>query len=359
MRELVQWAAAAGLRDSLLLLLIGVIAALAVGTVAFSAYAIVLRVRNRAHARREEGLRRRWEGPLLAAIADPERAATLHAAVDARHRLHFVGFVLEYARRLRGEEVLLLRSLVRPYLGLVAERAEESRLEVRARAIQTLGTLGLPEHGPRLIRALDDPSPMVAMVAARALARAETPEYADAVLARLERFEGWSPRFLASMLAAMGPQVSASLRERLAEGSLEPWARVVLAHALFLQGDFLAADVAAEVLPVTEDRELQVSLLRLLGAVGRPVHLDLVRSFRDHHDPVVRAQAICALGILGGAEDVPVLLASMSDSFPWAALYGARGARLSGGREALATLAEADDPRAALARQVLAEERDS
>jgi hypothetical protein len=73
--------------------------------------------------------------------------------------------------------------------------------------------LGLPRYASTVVAALDDPSPLVAMVAARSLAQEESTEYAHAVLKRLHRFGGWNRRFLASMLASMGPRVADTLRE--------------------------------------------------------------------------------------------------------------------------------------------------
>jgi HEAT repeat protein len=227
---------------------------------------------------------------------------------------------------------------------------------MRAWAVQTVGTLGLPEHADVVVQALDDPSPLVAMVAARALAREDTPEYADAVLARLDRFTDWNRLFLASMLAAMGPEVSPSLRAGLADAGATPAKRAVMAEALRLGGDFLAGDVAVEVVKTTQDRELLASALRLLASVGRPAHADLVRPLCESDDAVVRAQALHALGSLGDDEDVPLLVDAMDDADPWPALYAARGARDAGGREALRRLIAAGDPGALLARQVLAEE---
>jgi HEAT repeat protein len=339
-----------------LLALIVVVLALFLVTLAFSAYAVLLRVQNdRRDARRAE-LSERWQGALLDAIAEPDRIPALHRLVDDNRRLHFVGFVLQFARRMRGSESSALRSMVRPYMGLVAERLESDRVEVRARAVQTLGTLGLPEHEGLVIAALDDPSPWVAMVAARALAVEGEPRYADPVLAKVHRFGGWNRLYLASMLAAMGPALSPGLRRGLADAAAEPWTRSVMAEALRLRTDFEAGDVAAEVVATTDDGDLIVDALRLLSEVGRPTHLPVVRTKVHAPDPAIRAQALRALGRLGGPEDLPTMVEALDDDFTWAALYAARGVRETGGRQLLLQAAESDDRRGRLAAQVLAEE---
>jgi hypothetical protein len=343
-------------RELLLATLVVVVAALFVVTLVFSFYAIGLRVRHQRRDRVRAEFSERWSAGLLTAIGDPSAANDLMSLVAPEERLDFVGFAVQYARRVRADGRMVLRALVRPYMDLVVARSASPSVEVRARAIQTLGTLGLPEHGARVAAALDDPSPLVAMVAARALALEESPAYAQAVLARLPRFQGWNRRFLASMLAAMGPKVSETLRAGLADPGRDTLSRAVLAEALQIQGDLLAGDVAAEILEGSLDRELLASALRLLREVGRPEHRDAVRALCGAPDEVVRAQALRTLGAVGDQEDVPQLLEAMRDESPWAALNAARGARAAGGAAALGEIAASDDVRAVLAKQVLTED---
>lgn len=343
--------------DSGLLLLSATILALFLIAVAFSCYTVVLRVRHARRDRLREELRARWEGPVLAAIGDPDRVADVHELVPKRYRLHFVQFVLEYARRVRGEERRTLERLVEPYLDGIAARADHPRSEVRTRAVQTLGTLGLPRYSEEVLAGLDDPSPLVSMVAARSLARPEYPQYATALLEHLDRFGGWNRRFLASMLAAMGPEVTPRLRDALVVPEQPAWLRSVYAEALRMQLDPRAADLAIQALAVSDDRDLRASLLRLLAAVGRPEHIGLVRDLTDSDDVIVRAQALHALGVLGGRSELPLLFAGMDDPSPWAALHAARGARDAGGAELLEEIARSDSEQAELAGQVLFEER--
>lgn len=342
-------------RDALFTILMLAVAALFVVTLVFSLYAIGLRLSHRARDRRRESLARRWSDPLLSALGDPGAAPQLYASVGDAERLHFVGFAVQFARRLRGEGRVALAAIVDPYLDRVASRAQEDNVEVRARAIQTLGMLGLPRYASTVVAALDDPSPLVAMVAARSLAQEQSIEYAAAVLKRLPRFGGWNRRFLASMLAAMGPSVADTLREGLRDPNGEPLSRAVLADALLIQGDLRAGDVAAEVLATSSDRELRIATLRLLHGVGRPEHADVVRRCLGEDDHVLRAQALRALGAVGAESDVPVLIDAMEDPWPWIALGAARAALEAGGRQALQQVAASDRPSAPLARQVLSE----
>lgn len=355
MGELGAFLAAAGIRERAMVLLALIILALIILALAFAAYAVLLRIRTELRERRWKALVARWEGPVLDALLEPEAVPRVHAAVAEGDRLRFVRFVLEYSRRVKGEERDVLRELALPYLDPIAERAWSPRAEVRTRAVQTLGTLGLPRYAGEVLTALDDPSPLVAMVAARSLCRQEHPEYAAAVLRRLGRFQGWSPSFMASMLAAVGPEAAPALRETLGDDHQVPMARAVAADALRLLSDFEAGDVAARVVEVESDEELLAAALRLLATIGRPEHAVVIRVRCASPDFAVRSSAYAALGMLGLGEDEGRLLGGMSDPSPWVAIQAARGL-FGGARELLQDLADSDHPRAALARQMLLEE---
>ena len=340
--------------ESIFRLVVMIAAALFVLTLVFAAYVLLLRLRHEARDRQRARYASKWQHPLLLALGDDEAARALQASVREDERLPFVGFAVQFARRLRGGERASLGRLVKPFLGPILERADARRLEVRARAIQTLGTLGLPEHAGRVLAALDDESALVAMVAARALALGQEPAYAQAVLSRLPRFTGWNRRFLASMLASMGPSVTATLRSALADASAESRARAVAAEALRIQGDIGAGDIAAEVLKTSQDKEIVASTLRLLRGVGRPEHAAAVRMHAGSTDPAVRGQALHALGIVGGEGEIPQLVEAMRDPSPWVALNATEGLLAAGGVALLAEMAASGDGVGALARQVLA-----
>ena len=248
-----------------------------------------------------------------------------------------------------------LREIVAPYLAPLVKRAGHRRSEIRTRAIETLGALGLPTYVDTVIAALDDSSPLVRMVAARALARREYAEYAQEVIARVERFDGWHRRFLAAMLASMGPSVAPTLRERLVDVEAATWVRATVADALQLVRDPLAADPARDLLEAPQPREITVSLLRILQVVGRPEHRETVRSLCESDDPLIRGEALNALGQVGDRSEIPLLMRHLDAESPWVGLHAARGILEAGGRDELEALVEADDARAELASQVLYE----
>lgn len=345
--------------DTALVLMSVVVIGLFCVVLLFSGYAILLRFRHDRRDRLWTELRQLWDAPLLEALTDPAAIPPLRALVPKNRELHFVHYVLEYTRRVRGEERRTLRTIVEPFLDAIARKASHSNPQVRTRAIQTLGLLGLPRYEREVLAGLEDDSPIVGFVAARYLARAEFPQYGRAVLDTVGRFDGANFRFLASMLASIGSTVSEELRARMADTTIPEWERAVFAEALTMQGDPRAADVAAEVVREAEDPELAIRALRLLGTVGHRDHLSAIRYKSTAPDAFVRAQALSALGRVGDERELPALLAGMDDPSPWVALHAARAVRDVGGTDMLSDLAQSSSRYGRLAGQVLHEEAES
>lgn len=355
MPDVAVFLAEADLRQRALVILIATVAALVLLSAAFASFAVFVRVRSEARERRWRRLSAQWEPLVLAALIEPESSDEVHRAVAPGDRMRFVRFILEYHRRMSGQEVDTLKALALPYLGLAARRTNSARPEVRARAVQTLGALGLPEFSAHVTAGLDDPSPLVAMVAARSLCTRRNPEYGAAVLRRVDRFQAWSRGFLASMLAGIGSEVAPHLRRVLGDPAQSASSRAVSAEALRRLADLESGDIAAGVADEEGDPELLASVLRLLSVVGTPAHLGVVRLRAGSADPHVRAAAISALGSLGSDADHPKLLQGMADPSPWVAMSAARSLVAAGGAVVLADLRDSDHPRATLAAQVLLE----
>jgi HEAT repeat protein len=315
--------------------------------------AVLLRLSNDRKARRWGALEARWEPTCLDVVVGlepPERAWALVAPGD---RMFFLNFLLRFAKRVSGPERRIVDDLAEPYLDLVVRQLRYRAPERRARAVQTLSRLGRRRYAARLLQALDDPSPLVAMVAARALARRESPDFAGAILQRLHRFDQWRPSFIASMLAAMGPAVAPTLRLALTDEHFTSRARGVAADALRELHDYEAADGAAAMLRRTKERDLIAATLNLLAHVGRAEHLPAIRNHVDAPDPIVRARAIAALGMIGAPEDVPRIVEAFYDPSPWVALRAAEALRDTHATAALTALARPGAPRAELARSQL------
>ena len=340
----------------LLLALSASIAALIALSLAFAVATLAWHHRHAVIAARRARLERIWT-PLVLEVLAGERAP--HAVTDAvarRDRAWFADLLLRLAQRLRGREVAALAELAAPVLDDVAAQLRSARPDLRARAIVTLGALAPERHAAAVAAALDDPAPIVAITAARALAQPGAGGQVAAVLAVLPRFADWSPTFLASMLAAAGPGTAPALRGLLADSARPARSRVVAAEALRILRDLPAAAPAAAVVAAGGDTDLVTSALRVLGAVGTPSEAVVVRAAMRSADPVVRAQACAALGTRGDAGDASRLAAALDDDDLWVVFHAARSLRALGGGPQLEA-AIATRPRAAeTVRQVLAEE---
>ena len=324
-------------------------------SISFVAAALVLRWRNLRKARRWNVLEERWEAELLDFIAGDITADALRTRISRDDSRYFIDYLTRFARRMRGSERKMVEELAAPYLPLIVRQLRSRQAATRSRAVRSLSLLGLKSYAPEIIGALDDASPIVAMTAARGLSRRENPQYAPAVLLRLERFRDWSPAFLAAMLAGIGPDAATFLRGTLANERQPSSVRAVAADALRALNDIPAADVAATALLRERQRDVIAAALRLLKQCGNAKHATAIRPLAHNPDDLIRAQALSALGTLGDSRDVSTLTAALSDPSIWVASHAAQALLANAGRSVLDGIAASAHPRADLARQVLVE----
>ncbi len=329
----------------------------------FALLALVLRILNDRRDRRWKALEERWEPRLLEILAEGEdgvdgaprvEVASVMEEVAPGERLLFAEYLFEFARRVRGRELDVLRELARLFLPQIAARTRRRRGEDRARAVQILGALGLPQYEKELLGSLEDPSPLVAMIAAQSLTRAGRVKVLEQILGRLDRFGSWRRTYLAGMLAQTGPEAIPLLRSTLADREQIPTVRSVAAEALLQLPDPAAAEVAARVVQEEDDESILVPCLRLLARAGTGAHRGPVLGLVSSRHFAVRSQALRALGTLGEADDLTILEEGLHDPSPWVALEAARSLRKLGGTETLRSLASTEGPRAAVAREILA-----
>jgi HEAT repeat protein len=223
--------------------------------------------------------------------------------------------------------------------------------------VETVATLSFDRHHERVVAALDDPSPMVAMIAARSIARQQRPEHVRVLLGHMSRVAEWNPRQLTALLTSMGSESMPALRLAFGDPENSPELRAIAADALRSLHDPEAMEIARRVLPGATDRELIAATLRLFAELGQPGQADDVRRLCSHSDAVIRGAALQALTTIGGSEDRELLREGMEDESGWVAIQSALGMMRSGDSASLRARARQDDPRALLARQVLVESR--
>ncbi|MGI9628100.1 MAG: HEAT repeat domain-containing protein, partial [Longimicrobiales bacterium] len=314
-------------------------------------------LRNKKPARRK-ALAEFWRPALLDVLMQSVSPESLWALVRNGEELVMVNFLLQHCRRLSGKDRDRIQLLASPYLPRVVAQLQHSSPERRARAIQTLGELGLDKWSDEVVGGLEDPSPFVAMVAASTLAREQSASHVDAVLENLSRFVHWQHDFLASMLASFGPEAASSIRSKLGAPDTSPRMKAVIMDALAHLNDADAADAAYRILEEGAEPDLESACLRLLARVGTGAHLEAVCARLDSKSYPVRLTAARALGRIGGRSERPRLREIvLSDSSPWVAINAGRALLEAGGRSALRELAGSRHRRSLVARQILAEAR--
>lgn len=373
LREILDLLVERSLQDQAFFVLLVLIVLLVLAAVAFAVFTVALRYRNTQRERRWIRLEEKWESVLLDVLAGDAPPETLLDRVRGEDRRYFVDFLLRYARHLKGQELETVRTLAAPYLDLSLTEVETPNPGRRAWAIQTLATLGPRRYRSTLVEALDDPSPVVAMVAARSMTEERGPDSAREILGRLHRYVLWSRSFLAEMLSSLGADVAPDLAAVYRDPDERPGVRAICGEALMQIGLPGSADMAVDVLESTDleavaeeaedtaevthfgdERELVITSLRILEELGRPEHLPLVRELTESMDPVLRSLAVSVLGRAGEPdEDGPRVISALHDPSPWVALHAARSLRELGLTGELERLAHSDSVRADLAREVL------
>ncbi len=341
------------LADLTLQLVALAILALLACAMAFTLAAAWIRTLSNREAQRWHRLELSWEPVMLRVLTGETTEHQLHTLVRRKDRRFFVGFLLRYARRLRGVEGETVLRLAAPYLSVIVDDLQRRSPERRAYALQTLGELSVAEYSERFLEALEDASLLVAMNAAQALARHYDLAYADRLLRSMERFENWSLRYLAAMLANMGPESASKLRATLSDPSRPPRVRAVVARTLTSLSDHQSLDIATQIIESNNENDLVISALGLIEKVGGPEQLPAVRRLLESTDPAIRAHAVTTLARLGAPEDVDLVRRQLDDSSNWVALHAAEGLEEMGQVELLASLGASDHPRALAAREVI------
>ena len=345
------------LHQGVLTILIVFIGIFFIISILFAFATIYFRWSNTRKAKRWHNLESKWKERLLLILADEADMQTLLDQVSKKESLYFIDFLLRYSQRLKGMEQDHLTKLAQPFLKPIARHLQGNDPERRARAVLTLSALGLKEYDKQIVASLDDPSPLVAMVAVRALASQDSPEYAPVIMNHLHRFEDWSRNFLTSLLKLIGPEGTPAFRETLSDSQATPISRATAAQALRDLNDLLSADIAAQVIEMESDRDLLAAVLKLLAQVGQEKHVPVIRKLIASPDFVVRACALKALGMIGEENDLELIKSGIDDPIPWVAIQAVEGILSAGGQELLQDIAESDHPRANLAQQALAENR--
>lgn len=342
--------------------LLGLVAWLAAGMVLLAlflaVFAFVERALIRERTRKINRLKGAWGDPVWRYLFGKAPSSTVWALVPEDDVLEFVAYLFPLVRRVDGEARQRLAGLVRPFLDPVRSELARRSPGRRAMAAEALGYFGEPEDLDRLLTALDDRSPLVAMVAARALTEWHGGwENARTILDSLERFQDWDTTFLATLVAELGPRAVPEFRRKFTSPAAPPGIRRVAAVALKILNDPGSADDAAEVLNTSTDRDLRAASMRMLGQVGNDRHVDSVEPYLDSKDFVLRVAAVDAFSRLSSRDELKRLARMVrEDPSQWVAIHAARGLRDAGEVQILEELAISNHPRRTVALQAIMEQ---
>jgi hypothetical protein len=145
------------------------LATLAALNAVFALLIILLRVFNERSASRRARQEETWYPKLIGMVSNDSDPEALREEVEAGERDAVVEIAWSVARRVRGADRERVRRFASPLLsGTIADLGSR-RAETRARALQIVSCLGEERHEAIFVTCLDDPSPLVSLVAARAL----------------------------------------------------------------------------------------------------------------------------------------------------------------------------------------------
>jgi HEAT repeat protein len=309
----------------------------------FTLGVLFLRSRNLSAARHWHEAEERWSDLLLDVLAQEAAPEELAARVAPNDRDRFIEFLAGYSRRLRGVERAILANLAVPFRARIERMMRARRPETRAHGVQVASVLGGEDAERMIAPSLDDPSPLVNMVAARALASRKSHGFLQTILVRSAHFEEVDLRYMSTMIAGVGTAASATLRNTLADENARPYARAVAADALMRMRDLESAGIAARVLERTTDTDIRIAALLLLGEVGHSAHCASVMSFLNADDAAVRGAAVTALGAIGDRDQIARIEQRLADESPWVRLRAAHAIKQLGGVAALRAAADRPD----------------
>ncbi len=339
--------------NEVLIILVFVSAFFLIFAIIFSSYGIALRIRNSNRRKRRSRLEKEWENKILDFSLGDLEAEDIWKMVDKKDRLFFIDYILRFSNRIAVEEKNRILTLATPYLDLLKDQLQNHKPELRAYALQSLAVLEFKENATHVIDGLDDPSPIVRLVAIHALVDKEHPEYIEPVLKRLDKFSSWRPNYLASLIASVGLDIAPPLRQAFADEQRPSQVRVIAGEALIKLNDLQSAFYADEVLKKSKDRDLIATSLRIIRQIGSDKQIETVRQFCDSEDDMIRGQAIGALGQLGGKEDLEIFSENLAHESSWVSFHAAKALSSSGGLDILKKFAESDSKRSEIAREVL------
>lgn len=192
-------------------------------------------------------------------------------------------------------------------------------------AVMTLGHLRDRTQWHELRALVADPSPILSLLAARALLDIDASATLVWLVTVMAAREDWPLSRVVTILKEVGPDmvttplITATDAAVRTEGGGHQVARLL--RMMEVAHTERVAPVARRIARDVQDPELIAAALRL---VQDPRDLDIVRVHAGHEAWYVRASAMRVLGRIGGAADQPLLIDKLGDGHWWVRYRAAR-----------------------------------
>lgn len=362
LRDLVHWANALwdyflhlGSDEQAFAIISGTIFLFTVVSILMGLRAVLIHLGRQRLDRRKSRLEATWTETLMDVLTGEREVSVLWRLVKSQDRLYFIDFLSAYARRVTGKELEIIEDAARPWLRAIRRRIKSRDPARRARALRTMADLTPQRSSKLLVDALDDPSDLVSMVAARTLIRFGESSHLPLILNRLNRYSIWSEQYTASMLASAGSSATFFLRVHMNQPRTSEQDRAIILRALAMIGDSLSIPLAEKELRTSKNLSTQIVALDMIGELGTSDQAPLVRQKVPLADENVLAHALLTLGQIGDDSDIPLVAEYLDHPSPWVALRAAIGLVNLGAEERLEAFIAAASPNAVFAQQALAE----
>jgi HEAT repeat protein len=317
----------------------------------------VVAVRARRHSRhqRDEMLLSPLRRPLITVASgedDDGAAAEELTWATGVSRTVLDRNIVEMLTKIRGvpaEQLVHVLEVHGAVDAAVADMSSRSTVK-RARAAQLLGLARAGHTVPLLVEALGDDSVEVRNSAAYALGLIGDPAAAGPVLAAIAAPERGLPAATAAeALQSMGVGISEVLRDGMADANART--RMVAAHLSGERSFTRGLPELRQLLDADPDLTVRETSATAIGGLGRAEDVGiLVRHCVPSEPLALRRACVVALGELGEAEAIPALALLLADSDPRLAELAATALLSMGpeGRDALE--GHEDDPAVRTAR---------
>ncbi len=263
---------------------------------------------SRVHARRSLAVRNLW-APIL---ESPEHCTAL-PRVRSKDALTLL-MMWNAARQSSAKRDDLNRLARRAGLDAKAlELIHKRDIAARLVGFETIGYLGDPSMAPALRTSVDSPNSVLSFAAARALLKIDR-SFARSFVTLMVRHSDWSPVRLAGLVEEERDALAAPVTKLVRANSTI--SRDLVQYLRFFD-PALTRPVVCHVLATSADSETIVAALKVLAVVGTSSDAFLAAKFATHEDWRVRVQAANALGKLGDALQLAVVVSLLSDTHWW------------------------------------------